>query len=51
VIEGETKEETTFCYYIVVYINAKNRMGGYVGEKTYFFYFKNHWIFKHIGGY
>ena len=50
VLEAATKEETIFCYYVYVYINAKNKMGGYTGEKSYFFFIKNNRIIKYWGG-
>lgn len=50
VIEASTKEETIYCYYVMVYINAKNRMGGYTGEKSYFFFIRNNIIIDHLGG-
>jgi len=40
-----------FGYGACVKINAKNRMGGYVGEKLYYFVINNGQIVHHDGGY
>ena len=49
-IEATTKEGTIYCYWVPVYINAKNIMGGYTGEKWFAFYIRNNIIIDYLGG-
>lgn len=47
-IPSESMSTTpTLCWYVEVYINAKNRLGGYTGATKMRFYFKNGKLFAY----
>ncbi len=43
--------ETKFGYRVCVDINAKNRLGGYVGRKHYYFLIKNRVVVRDLGAF
>ncbi len=43
--------KTEFGYQVCVDINAKNRMGGYVGRKRYYFLIRNGAVVQDLGEY